>query len=304
GTYLVALIAAGRADDAAKVASELPADDSLPYHAVQALESAANGRQIFDTLQKILSANPQLPLWELFNSAASRIGKRQEMMALARQAVSRPIIIPEQKAAIAQHLYKAMLAADEVDEGIAMLRELVNNTRHDRAQRAQQLVTLGHLLQRPELIDEGIAAVKEALAKPSDDGFGLGYIARDSANVFVEAGREAEATDLLTSLINKPAPKQEEGRFAMEDDSRRENLIELAGIHHLAGRHAEVLRLLNESKQWDTEDLASIYTETDSRQVPLGQMVAAALADAGRVVEARKIVIAVLQTNGGFDPAY
>ena len=197
-----------------------------------------------------------------------------------------------------------MLAADEVDEGIAMLRELVNNTRHDRAQRAQQLVTLGHLLQRPELIDEGIAAVKEALAKPSDDGFGLGYIARDSANVFVEAGREAEATDLLTSLINKPAPKQEEGRFAMEDDSRRENLIELAGIHHLAGRHAEVLRLLSESKQWDTEDLASIYTETDSRQVPLGQMVAAALADAGRVVEARKIVIAVLQTNGGFDPAY
>src|SRR5205823_5240530 len=214
GTYLVALIAAGRADDAAKVASELPADDSLPYHAVQALESAANGRQIFDTLQKILSANPQLPLWELFNSAASRIGKRQEMMALARQAVSRPNLKPEQKAAIQQHLYKAMLAADEVDEGIAMLRELVNNTRHDRA---QQLVTLGHLLQRPELIDEGIAAVKEALAKPSDDGFGLGYIARDSANVFVEAGREAEATDLLTSLINKPAPKQEEGRFAMED---------------------------------------------------------------------------------------
>jgi tetratricopeptide (TPR) repeat protein len=304
GTYLVALIAAGRADDAAKVAFELPADDSLPYQAVQALGSAANGRQIFDTLHKILSANSQLPLWELFNSAASRIGKRQEMLALAREAVARPNLKPEQKAAIQQHLYKSMLAADQVDEGIAMLRELVKNTHHNRSASAQQLVTLGHLLQRPELIDEGIAAVKEALAKPTDNDLGLAYIARDAAKVFLEAGREAEATALLVSLINKPAPKQEEGQFVMDDDSRRENLIELAGIYHHAGRHAEVLRLLTESKQWDTEDLASIYAETDSRDVPLGHMVAAALADAGKASDARKIVIAVLQTNGGFDPSY
>jgi tetratricopeptide (TPR) repeat protein len=102
----------------------------------------------------------------------------------------------------------------------------------------------------------------------------------------------------MKGLVSSRRPNQTDW-----NGNSRDFGIEIVGIYHRAGRHADVLALLETLPMWDASDLAEIYSDKDDRGTPLGHMAAAALADAKKDEQALKIVNAVLDSNGGYDPA-
>jgi tetratricopeptide (TPR) repeat protein len=84
----------------------------------------------------------------------------------------------------------------------------------------------------------------------------------------------------------------------------RTALIELAALHGSAGRHKEVVALLDESTQWGVGDLATVLTEKDALGVPMGLIAARALAETGNAAAAVEIARALVEALPGYDPAY
>jgi tetratricopeptide (TPR) repeat protein len=121
------------------------------------------------------------------------------------------------------------------------------------------------------------------------------------AALLVELGRGAQAEMLLIESLRRAARGRDAGTPYLPQNGV---LVELAGVYHQAGRHADVLALLDRAPNWMAKDLAELLSTPDSRGTPLGQMAAAALAAAGRKEAARAILEALLPILNGFDPAY
>src|SRR5205823_921661 len=74
--------------------------------------------------------------------------------------------------------------------------------------------------------------------------------------------------------------------------------------YHHAGRHADVLALLDGAPNWLARDLVELLAADDSRDIPLAHMAATALVAAGRKEEAAAITEQLLRVRNDFDPAY
>jgi tetratricopeptide (TPR) repeat protein len=81
-------------------------------------------------------------------------------------------------------------------------------------------------------------------------------------------------------------------------------LIELLATYHRAGRHADIVSLVDKAPYWGYADLTGFVEENDSDGRPVGYYIAAALAATDRKAEARKIVEVLLDMRPGYDPAY
>jgi tetratricopeptide (TPR) repeat protein len=264
------------------------------------------------------------------------------MLALARATLERQDLGAASKALLQQNLYAALLAADQVEAGVAELRKQITQppTRPNRYSRtytsspnnsALLLARLGVLESRPEWSDEGIAAVKKALAEPkkeADSPWSESSPATELAGLLVELGRPAEAEAILMAdarqTIAQYAKLKQNQRNVhryTSDYSGNNPLANQLGalllLYHQAGRPADVLALLEHSPDWGVNDLAELsrynfasltFNERGfhgrSHGLPVQFIAAAALAKTGRTAEAKKILAAVLQTNPGLDAAY
>ena len=345
--YLMGLIVRGRAADAAKFARGLKEQDATHEFQIAsgeaALAKAGFMTALDDFLHELLSQDPELPFWESYVTTAASAGTTARMLTLARAAAARPGLAGGKKGNIRENLYRALLAADQVEEGVKELRALLATApkageQNRRAVRggmmtrqidfqshALTLARLGQLLERPEWINEGLASAMPKADDAGDgDDYGDVYRLRGLVEVLARMGRLGDAEELLADQLARSVKlsASQRGYGGMGRSPAADPLKSLAGMYHRAGRHADVLLLLEKSPHWGAKDLAQfISTDTGGMDFdiedfsagrfskggkgnPLGQAAAAALANAGRNAEARAIVDAMLDLSGGNDRAY
>jgi tetratricopeptide (TPR) repeat protein len=300
--YLMGLIAAGRTQDAAAFATRAQGQLTLStFHdeAYDELERAGYTRALHSFLKTVLASHPNLPFWDAYIATAAKVGASDEVVTQLRAAMSRKDVSQDTQTQLRRRLYAALLAANRVDEGVTVIRQILAGpaTRDDfKVTLGMQLARIGWLLQKPEWVEEGLKAARAGLGASAQSS----YPATSLVSLLLDMDRGAEAEQVLIAALRAKARRQTPD----SPPDIQDELVQLAGVYHLAGRHQDVLALLDGSPDWRVKDLREVLTLNGPREVPLGHMAAAALAATGRSVEAVRILTALLYQRNDFDPAY
>ena len=171
--YLLGLIAQNRAKDAVAVAKKLGRQNEVyfPSEAMKALERAGYTKALDNFFYELLSQDAALPFWNDYVQIAAKAGQTERMVKLARSTATRDDLPAGKKVVIRQTLFRALLAAEEVEEGVKEIRRLIaledSTPRSRREQSAGELglvlARLGMLLQKPEWTEEGILVAQKSL---------------------------------------------------------------------------------------------------------------------------------------------
>ncbi|HKX39344.1 MAG TPA: hypothetical protein VJN20_11860, partial [Burkholderiales bacterium] len=311
--HFLHLIIAGRHPDAEKALRRLSGGLSLPRDEVDALRRAGHQEALYSFLHDLLGRRPEMPAWDTYTREAAYLGRSAEALALVEGILQRKAAPEHVLVDLRLRRANALLAAEKIEPAVAELRELLaapptqgEHTLHSRMEAAIRLAGLGRVLERPELSEAALAFAGLVLALPSggDDW----RRADDLGKVFAEyrkLGRDEEAAALASAELERTQASGPMGRFGMGESSpRRAAVVELAALHARAERHAEVVRLLDESPEWGARDLAHLLHAKDSLGVPIALIAARALEKTGKPEAALKIVHALLDAQPGYDPAY
>src|SRR5262249_17774788 len=139
--------------------------------AFKAMQHAGFTTAMDNFFHELLSQDPTLPFWDQYVAVAADAGQTERMLALVRSTSAKDDLSDSKKAALRQILVKALLAADNVDEGVAEIRALLAqetppSESHDEFSAGQLgavLARIGTLMEKPEWTDEGVAAAKKWL---------------------------------------------------------------------------------------------------------------------------------------------
>ena len=362
GVYLLGLVAAGRTEDATRLAfaGDARFDLGLAEHgahsAFDQLQRAGRGDAVVDFLRDVLTRDPAQPHWEIFISLSARQSRARDALALLRTTLARPGLQPETAATLRALYSTALLAADEVDEGVAVLRTLVaedqkagaapaaNETDEgsgipgasslltagaeltpgllkalqeggagmsigesrdrlgERITRITQLLELGRLLEKPELVEEGLAAAAALSPRIGPrDYYQSDNLAEASVTALLALDRIADAEALIVDHL-AALRLAEKGAYRSQS---RDWLVRLAALYSRAGRHADVLRVFTGSPDLGVTDLSElpVASHAEMRGSPY-ILIADALTASGRDEEARRILQRVVQDEPGCDAAY
>jgi tetratricopeptide (TPR) repeat protein len=330
--YMLGLISRDRTADAVAIAKSLTGqnNDYIFEEAFKAMENAGFTTALDNFFNQLLSQNPALPFWDQYVEVAADAGQTDRMLALVRANASRDDLSENQKAALHLILFKALLAADDVDGGIQQARQLVGmdvnsplNNGYKAGQLGVMMAQIGLLLHRPELVAEGTATARKWLASPAGQNFANGDTAAvvcSLAKVLFEAKRGPEAESILTdALANATRPGNTPTDFGWNPGGpSRQILTALAKIYYQAGRYDDVLTLLKQSPDWNAKDLSELFNmssfENDvsvmelhkegAPPLPVPFLAAYSLAATGNKLAARKIDDAVLDRFPGLDRGY
>jgi tetratricopeptide (TPR) repeat protein len=336
--YMLGLISQDRTADAVAVAKRLKGQN-VEYifgEAFKAMENAGFTSALDNFFNALLSQDPTLPFWDQYVEVAADAGQTDRMLALVRAAAARDDLSDNQKATLHQILFKALLAADEVDGAVQQARQLIaldattpSNNGYNGGQLGVMIARIGVLLQRPELIEEGIAAAKKWLATPAGQNYSSGNpgsVVVSLAQILIEIKRGPEAESILTdALANATQPGSARRGYSWNPGGApRQILTELVTLYYKAGRYDDVLTLLKQSPDWGAKDLSDLF-ETSSfdtssfdngdvsvmwlhtpgeSPLPVPYLAACSLAAAGQKAAAQRIDDAVLNHHPGLDRGY
>jgi tetratricopeptide (TPR) repeat protein len=350
--YVLSLVATGQAEEAAKAAMSAVerakgGGFSVTGEVLDSMQKQGLGGQVIAFLREMLTRDPSLPFWDDFIKLAAQESASGTALDFFEATLKNPKLNAASRGEVLSHHANALLAADKVEEGISVLRDLIlagpRSGAVDGGEKAEELKKqwaqlgvqlspeqvrqyeaqafgrtdsgggeivalglrmsrLGRLLNRPELVDEGVAAAKAArLNIPPQESAGAHTESLVEWLVELKRGPEAEAL-ILEELLKASVPA--EGRGMMRGRTNVPELLgALAWTYQRAGRSADVVKLLDESSLWGQPDLADLQT-MNMGATPLALTVAQAFAALGRKDEARKIALRVLQDYPGRDAAY
>jgi len=327
--YLLGLISKQRAKDAVAVAKKLgkQSEISLPVDALKGMERAGYTKALDEFFFELLSQDPTLPFWADYVQLAAKAGKTDRMLTLARATAARDDLSKTKKTAIHQTLFRALLAAEQIDEGVEELRRLIKEDSSPRSYRDESpaqlnlmLARLGVLLQKPDWIEEGIRGAQNLLEKgESKNRYTSESIAPALAELLVELNRGPEAESILSDALAKALdsnPATPTFGWNEGGDARR-ILNALTLVYHKTGRPADVLALLKKAPYWGAKDLADLNEDSFGFEMPslnqlhnapspppIAYLAANALAALGWKDEARVILNDLLNQKPGFDSAY
>ncbi|MGA2854211.1 MAG: tetratricopeptide repeat protein, partial [Verrucomicrobiota bacterium] len=334
--YLLGLIAHGRTSDAVQVAKQFEKENNayFPEEVIREMERGGFISQLNGFFHDLLLQDPELPFWEEYVQLAAHADQTAEMVKLVQATIAKPDLSKGQRLQLRQLLYQALLANDDVETGVAELRGLIqtngqpatsrmNYQREDRGQLALKLAQIGHLLNRPEWQEAGIAAAKEAVSSPDPQDYSAwGNATAISLAKYLEdinRGPEAESV-LAVALSNSVA--QQKGRqsysydYSGQPGSSSRILAALAQLYHRAGKDAEVLQLFDQAPFWEVKDLAGLNSSQIDLEdlipsfshkhtpVPVGYYLASAQVKTGHPAEARKLLDALFVQSPGCDRLY
>lgn len=337
--YLLGLISKGRIADATAIARKLGMREGRSYFAqgLRAMEQAGHTRALDDFFHALLSQDPALPFWDEYVALAAKAGQTERMLRLARAAAAREDLRPLRKAEIRQNLYRALLAADAVEEGVQELRRLLKpepdpaprRTLSRVAATSKQLglalARVGQRTHHPEWIEEGLAVLRADSEKPGDERVNAPAAElEDFVEILISQNRGAEAEAFLleelrqSQLTRKPRPGYVENPGSSRE---RQALTALASLYHESGRSRDLVVLLEQAPWWGAEDLAELFPGSDQASYgfayrrsrrphsppephPLAFLAAHALAEIGRIEDAQRITDALLEREPGLDRGY
>jgi len=331
--YLLGLISKDRAKDAVAVAKKFggQSGEFLPPEAFKAMERAGYTVALDNFFYELLSHEPTLPFWDQYVDLAAKAGTTDRMLALARTAAARQDLSDNKKIAIHEVLYKALLAADAVDEGVQEMRHLLAmepdtpsrfRPEDRRGQIGIILAQVGLLLQKPEWTEEGIAAVKQWLARtngPAEFSWTSGPVVTSLEEILFKLKRGPEAESLLTEALAQ-ALRDAKGLSEMYyygPSFPRQILNVMVVLYHQAERPDDVLALLEQSPSWGAADLSGLFDafpqapavavmnlHAGSSSLPVPYLAASALLATGHKEQAEKITDELLNREPALDRGY
>ncbi len=332
--YFLGLIAKGRTQEAISVAENLSRNGFFPPEVLKEMERAGLSRQLNDFLRDLLTAKPETPLWADYVRIAAHAGDTPRMVKLVRETIAKPVLSEKRRNHLRQVLYAALLADDDVDEGVKELRlrlsadpDQLTATDPDflatPGALALQLAKIGHLLGNTNWLEEGLKRAKEFAAEktnPAMQPWGVGNA--DALARFLSAlGRGAEAEEVLANALHSQLSAGQEEQAGAEWTTTLGapgTLISLVRLYHAFGREADSLELFERAPYWGAKDLAGLnatsmsfgeeayrwHRGTQMVSVPLAYFAATALTNAGRIKEARILLDQALTEAPGSDPLY
>lgn len=319
--YLLALVANDRTQDAVKLVLESDvaeeASMSINVKVLDHMNRQGLGKQVLAFLQQLLARDATLPYWPTFIELSARQGASAEALKLLQESLAKPSLPAEAKTTMQSLYYEALLAADQRDEGIRVLRKLVQagppKLKKSRqgmgddggtayASLCVKLTKLGSLLKKPELIEEGINAATSMLGSfPNDDPY-KDMVLAEVVELLLDNDHAAKAEQLLAATLGELATPGEK-KEALENERFDQPLNMLACLYDKAGRHKDVVALLEQMPYWNASDLASLE-KNETRDSPFLVMAARALAETGRQDDARRIIRRAMQNSPENDAAY
>ncbi len=345
--YLLHLIAAGRTEEAMaftlnRLSNESGVKLTLYSADVETLQKQGFGRQMRDFLHAMLSQQPALPLWKVYIELSAHEGLSKEALQFLREAMAKPALAGQARSEVESHFYRALLAADEVDEGVKILREMVKrepakgtprsdsrsldelsegvrNKLSPQAQRNLQLIS-SQRQNSPERerinLAEGLLSLGLLLKRPElVDEAVAGALAAYAQIPEEETSRVSELWT-VTKLLVKAGRSSTAETFLKEQLVRssdsgsqersmretRDILESLMKVYHQAGRYAEVVQLLDTSPGWRATDLADLTLTSFDNSLLV--MAAKALAETGKPDVARRIAQRAVQLHPDEDSIY
>jgi len=314
--YLVGLIVADRSEEAVQIALSLPEEGISSWafnNAMQQLLEDGQRRAVYEFLAVLLQEHPQIPLWERFVDMAVEFGDGPQVIEQISAMLADETLDQTLRHDLQAHLINAQIALDRIDEALPLLREQLA-TQHgdsdDRCRRAVRAWRLAQHLDDPELAQQALARFNETIG--SVESYNLGSLLGSLAEAMRLHGHFADAVGILKRGLHKALAKQrEEGRhasFGFGGSVPRKLLAELVATYHAAGRHDDVLVLLERAPWWNASDLSKLVVESSGHfsidGAALGSAAAVALLRTDRDDEARAILHAILARNPGHDPSY
>ena len=329
--YFLGLIAKYRMDEAVAMAHKLDLQNSS-YLFDEAFKGMLRGgytHELDSFFHDLLAKDPTLPFWEQYFDIAAQAGQTDRMLDLLRAAIARRDLSDVKKAELHRYLFKALLAADQVDEGVQEMRAVLAAGDNEklpgnlnRGQLGVMLTRIGILMEKPEWSEAGIAAARQWLAKATDNDGAQQHneVATALAQALIDLKRGPEAEAVLTDALaeaTRPATGQRFSSYYWQSSPASSVLARLGILYHQAGRPAEVLRLLDQSPDWGVRDVSELFDlnndndgvnlmwlHTGSSPIPVPYLAADALLAAGRTNEAQKIDDALLDHFPGLDRGY
>lgn len=319
--YLAGLLAASRMDDAVRFAVQEELD-------IRELAWVLTGRRgqkvpavnVFRFSQALLKKNPEAMIWGVLVNSGMAAGEDAELLKMlsAPRAV---LSNADRQLARENDIADGYLALDRIDDGLAILRTILADTSSGggermgndaatiRQQAMQKMVTLGCILERQDLVDEGVQAIEKVLRAPVDSG-----VRNQNMNNYVwvgvlkglaDAGRFRQAEALAMEVLRLTVRVQGERREPWNGSSEEVGiLIALAEIYSDAGRHADVLTLLDKAPGWGASDLVNVGVRHGGGSGVILSMAAKALLAERRHGEAVRVAKTSLMLQPNDDDAY
>jgi tetratricopeptide (TPR) repeat protein len=343
--YLVSLIIQDRTEEASKMMLKMiesSQDGTVSISGkLNQMQQKGYGKQVHAFLRSMLKKDPALLLWSDYIELSAQMSVAPEALEFLEKTLVKAELGERARSIAEPFYYRALLAADQIEEGVKILQKLVaagpqkldkamaeernkkfetlglsadevmkiertgqQNAFRKYQEECGQLVTIGRLMKRPEWVAEGLQqAVKQLNGLSAAE---LIEMSEPSQLIvlLVEADRGHEAEALVVKRLAAKVESQKGQRNGYSHHSGgADDLTSLAWIYSKAGRHADVLELLDKSPMWGAPDLLHL-SSGNIGGTRLGKMAAEALLQAGRKQEAEVIVSSMVENSPGADDGY
>ncbi len=319
--YLLGLLAQNKTEKANTFAKALSETELSARKMKDALETTGRTDlfpRYFDFIENLLKNNPELSFWNQYVKFASIVHQEERMTKTLITMTSSSSLDFLKKQKIKKKLIKAYLAQDRVEEGLSVIREIIATKTDSQKKKTRykfadiqgdmglKLAELGRILNRPELVKEGLEAAKAAFhAANSFTDINKGYISSYQvakiSDILIESGQFQEAEELILKAVleqTNHSNMNSESPVELLQYSLSEYFYQLATIYSKAGKHKDVLTLLVQSPWWGHKDLAGL-TNND-----IFIITAKALHATGKNKTAVAILKSHLIKNSNDDEAY
>lgn len=317
--HIAALIAANRPIDVLKAyEAEAGEGPTIGYIPTRRIEEGGKSGPTRDCLAEVLKARPDLPFWDLFATVSRRVGDEAGAIVAVDRALGRDDLKPGLRQTLRGIRIDLLLATDRLDDAAAETSRLLAEPAEPddqpglapRFRAALRLADVGRLTGREEWVRIGSEAAEKILTDSPSSG-DAGHL----ADLLLALGRPAQAEAILVNSLAGEAARQvtdgEAGRVETVRFLDSGSLSMLLAVYDRAGRHADVLALLEDAPWWGFSDLRELLAFTPAKaergtgRFPSAPLLAArALESVGRRDEARRIAAAMARAWPEVDAAW
>ncbi len=234
-------------------------------------------KQAWGFFEKALRADPKIDLWQYFGVASFAADKIDQAIPVFRLGLAAPAKKDSySKTIIFEYLVRAVAVKGTADD---VVKEVLKGVEGGYSS-AQTVVSLGKVLNRPDLVSKGLDIARK---DPNEN----------TASLLIKEGMYAEAEKILASV---PAER-----------SYMAAPTTLLGLYAKMGRHQDVIDLLDLSPDWVVSDLKELGGSPYSGYGNNGEVVfnaAAAFIATGKKELGVKALQAALDADPTNDDAY
>ena len=313
---LLGLIRRDAVDQAVELVLSTPAEEQ-PRYGYRSRKGGGGSREFAAKMCRfyvaILRADPTRNYWGDYVAAARSAESTPESLTFIEDVLGAADLSPKARVPVLMAKANALLGIDKVDDAIQIYRDLLSQVKPSKVETwqtevkdelsicMQRMLKIGTITEDVALVDESIALGIQLKAAFGDSDE-YSYREMLPFNDLLDAGRYSLLERITRGKIKKILSAQRSQRSARSYAGMNSNLAEplskLVQIYSRAGRHEDVIMLMEKADCWGTADLLGLMHQ--NCVVPL----AAALVDVGRHQEAQKILKHFILERPSVDDAY